>query len=208
MDDLELYKFQLSDIQGSLDLDPENEELLKLKKDIEEAIQLLEELTQEPVQIPRKKLRQETVSAIEVPSPPPEAPPAQPVAENEVWAIGDVCFVLVDEDNGEKYVDANIIGISADRSLFTIRLLSSNQIKVLHKDLLFKKKPSVVIQRKVSESSTLNKKELADVVPPAKVKSKKSKSSLTYREFLHKKEAEQSQKANAWKSFMQKKVNK
>ena len=44
MDDLETYKAQLEQVQAALTTDPENEDLLKLQKDLEEVINLTLEL--------------------------------------------------------------------------------------------------------------------------------------------------------------------
>jgi len=46
MDDLETYKAQLEQVEAALTSDPENEELLKLKKDLDEVINLTLELAQ------------------------------------------------------------------------------------------------------------------------------------------------------------------
>ena len=44
MDDLETYKAQLEQVQAALTTDPDNEDLLKLQKDLEEVINLTLEL--------------------------------------------------------------------------------------------------------------------------------------------------------------------
>ena len=44
MDDLDTYKAQLEQVQAALTTDPDNEDLLKLHKDLEEVINLTLEL--------------------------------------------------------------------------------------------------------------------------------------------------------------------
>ena len=202
MDDLELYAFQLADIENSLTLDPVNEDLLRLKKDIHEAIALLRELSGDtiPPTTSQKKTRlneSTEVTADEVPSE-NEVPVEELFSPPVDWCIGDVCFIS-DNSVNAKYIEAKIMGISADRSFYTIRLSSTNQIKVLQKDFIYRTIPKKLPVSNISKKPDTKKTSLTTT---------KSRSSSTYKEYIRKRESEHSQKADAWKSFKQKQANK
>jgi len=96
--ELENYRLQLQQVEAALVAEPKNEELLKLKDDLNEIIDLQQEL-----------VLGDTSSSSGLPR-------GSHLAEKMNWKVGDRC--LAPSKNGQKYV-AVIDGISQDKVAIT-----------------------------------------------------------------------------------------
>lgn len=85
MDDLQNYKLQLQQVEAALTTDPDNEELQKLKIDLEEVIELTQDLV---------KSQQEEKKQLEANQNNPEVI----AALVKKWNVGDQCLAPWSED--------------------------------------------------------------------------------------------------------------
>uniref|UniRef100_A0A2P2I1U5 Survival of motor neuron-related-splicing factor 30 n=1 Tax=Hirondellea gigas TaxID=1518452 RepID=A0A2P2I1U5_9CRUS len=93
-DSVRTYKIHLEQVQAALTSDPGNEELLKLRADLEEVIALTDNLT-------------ETATDVEsVPSTSNREPPTKK------WAVGDICLAQWSED--KQWYKATIDAVTND----------------------------------------------------------------------------------------------
>jgi hypothetical protein len=205
MDELEAYRFQLAELEESLQTDPDNSELLQLKEDIEEAIRLHESLLPEPIvkkskqDIPSASVTETSLSSRSIAYSKAESVEKVGLKEDG-WSIGDACYI----DSGEQ---ATVIGISANRLLVTIRLSINSAVKVLHKEKLYTAmQPAAKGRNSYDSHASLPAKPTIATAPEKRQslqqgKSKSSKPKSTYMQYIQKKEAEQASKAHQWKSF-------
>ncbi|XP_034948020.1 survival of motor neuron-related-splicing factor 30 [Chelonus insularis] len=100
MDDLQNYKLQLQQVEAALTTDPSNEELLKLKIDLEEVIELTHDLIKSQQQEKRQANGMD-----------PKDPILLAVLANK-WKVGDQCMAPWSEDG--KYYEATIDAINED----------------------------------------------------------------------------------------------
>jgi len=112
--DLASYQLQLQQVEAALLADPESGELLKLKDDLEQVIELTKELiaAQEPVAIKEEDVQ-----------PPPDLP--QPIAAASSfpdaqqpvkhWQVGEQCRALWPKDG--SYYEADITEITTDNEV-------------------------------------------------------------------------------------------
>ncbi|KAK0159613.1 hypothetical protein PV327_010709 [Microctonus hyperodae] len=100
MDDLQNYKLQLQQVEAALTTDPTNEELLKLKIDLEEVIELTHDLIKSQQQEKRQTNGMDAKDPILL-----------AVLANK-WKIGDQCMAPWSEDG--KYYEATIDSINDD----------------------------------------------------------------------------------------------
>lgn len=100
MDDLQNYKLQLQQVEAALTTDPSNEELLKLKIDLEEVIELTHDLIKSQQQEKRQANGMDAKDPILL-----------AVLANK-WKVGDQCMAPWSEDG--KYYEATIDAISED----------------------------------------------------------------------------------------------
>lgn len=114
-DDLQNYKLQLQQVEAALLTDPENSELLKLKKDLDEVIDLTRDLIKTQLEEQKKSSYVEpTTAASSSAAYYDEIEAALLAAEKLVttktWKIGDKCQAKWTEDG--VYYDATIEGIT------------------------------------------------------------------------------------------------
>ncbi|XP_012265512.2 survival of motor neuron-related-splicing factor 30 [Athalia rosae] len=100
MDDLQNYKLQLQQVEAALTTDPNNEELLKLKIDLEEVIELTHDLVRSQQQEKRQANGMDAKDPILL-----------AVLANK-WKVGDQCMAPWSEDG--KYYEATIDAIGED----------------------------------------------------------------------------------------------
>ncbi|KAI6218059.1 Smr-1 [Aphelenchoides besseyi] len=112
--ELENYKIQLQQVEAALIPEPENEELLKLRDDLNEIIRLQEELVSS--ELAESSSKDAAFG---------DAPPSSSIRKEKQisWKVGDRC--LAPSKNGQRY-NAVIDGISQDRVAITF---SSNGVK-------------------------------------------------------------------------------
>lgn len=172
---LETYKLQLDQINELLQNDPNNEEYLSMRDQLDEAISLLKELTSDKPVAPTK-------------------PFANPIE----WKLGDVCQVKLPKFQNQ-WISANITSFTADKSISTIIIQKSHEtIQVPTHQLRHPKNPDIPSHTD-THKSMLTKKQLEEQ------RKKRKKAQLEYQE---RKDQEHSSKADAWKSFQTRLVNK
>lgn len=101
--DLATYQLQLQQVEAALTSDPENPELLKLKEDLSQVIQLTQELIQSQVD------KQDTPDAPPTDDSAPAPPSVTPVKH---WQVGERCQALWDKDG--NYYECVIDEITTD----------------------------------------------------------------------------------------------
>ncbi|RZF34017.1 hypothetical protein LSTR_LSTR012362 [Laodelphax striatellus] len=95
---LQNYELQLQQVEAALTTDPDDEELMKLKSDLEEVIQLTVELLK--AQVLEEKSAQDSApsySGIDVDSDVEEGHSSSAVKKD--WKVGDKCLALWADDN-------------------------------------------------------------------------------------------------------------
>ncbi|XP_032687297.1 survival of motor neuron-related-splicing factor 30 isoform X1 [Odontomachus brunneus] len=105
MDDLQNYKLQLQQVEAALTTDPNNEELIKLKIDLEEVIELTHDLIKSQQQEKRQANGMDAKDPILL-----------AVLANK-WKVGDQCMAPWSEDGNYslyRYYEATIDAISED----------------------------------------------------------------------------------------------
>ncbi|XP_075147411.1 survival of motor neuron-related-splicing factor 30 [Haematobia irritans] len=114
-DDLQNYKLQLQQVEAALLTDPKNEELLKLKKDLEEVIELSRDLVKTQLEEHNKSAYVEPVKTPSLHYNDIETGLMHAktcTVPGRIWKVGDVCQAKWTEDG--QYYDATIEGISED----------------------------------------------------------------------------------------------
>ncbi|XP_004522935.1 survival of motor neuron-related-splicing factor 30 [Ceratitis capitata] len=116
-EDLQNYKLQLQQVEAGLQTDPDNAELLKLKEDLVEVIELTKDLIRTQLEEQKKSAYIEPSTGASISEYYDEVEAALLEAEKLVtttqkWKVGDKCQAKWLEDG--KYYDATIEGIGAD----------------------------------------------------------------------------------------------
>ncbi|KAI6182176.1 Variant SH3 domain containing protein [Aphelenchoides bicaudatus] len=138
MDELKNYKIQLQQVEAALIPNPENEELLKLREDLNEIIQLQESLLSEEL-------------AEEKPAPQPTSSLS---SEKKIsWKVGDRC--LAPSKNGQHYV-AVIDGISQDKTMVFKHMVKLHELRIAPVE---DKKEYIFKTNKTANGSNVPKKE-------------------------------------------------
>lgn len=134
-ENLENYKAQLKQVEAALLIDEDNEDLKKLKEDLEEVIAL-------------------TVDLMQVNELPVETPEPEPVAEvpkTKTWKAGD--RVLAFKKSDKEYHAATIDMIADDGVSCTVKFDNSGSVDVMKVDSL---KPIERVSQNVLPSSSSN----------------------------------------------------
>uniref|UniRef100_A0A0K8TNI3 Survival of motor neuron-related-splicing factor 30 n=1 Tax=Tabanus bromius TaxID=304241 RepID=A0A0K8TNI3_TABBR len=134
-DDLQNYKLQLQQVEAALLTDPENPELLKLKKDLDEVIDLTRDLIKTQLEEQKKSSYIEPASTKAYYD---EIEAALIAAEklvepSKIWKIGDKCQAKWTEDG--QYYDATIEGITAEGEVSVIFEAYQNRSTTTIKEL-------------------------------------------------------------------------
>jgi len=137
-DDLQNYKLQLQQVEAALLTDPDNSELLKLKKDLEEVIELTCDLIKTQLSEQGKSSYVEPSSSKGATSYYDEIEAALIEAEKfvsaaKVWKVGDKCLAKWTDDG--QYYDATIEDISESGEVSIIFDTYQNRSSTQLKDL-------------------------------------------------------------------------
>ncbi|EFO28151.1 hypothetical protein LOAG_00331 [Loa loa] len=117
MEDLGSYKLQLQQVEAALLTEPDNDELLKLKVDLQEIIALQEELTSATAEQPSSMASDDAIK--------------------NPWKVGDQC--MAPSSNGQKYL-AVIDGFAQDNVAVTLvgkgtkSMVNVNNLSAVSKD--------------------------------------------------------------------------
>lgn len=134
-DDLQSYKLQLQQVEAALLTDPDNSELLKLKKDLEEVIELTRDLIKTQLEEQKKSSYVEQATSTsyydEIEAALLEA--EKLVCPAKVWKIGDKCQAKWTEDG--VYYDATIEGITVEGEVSVIFEAYQNRSTTTLKEL-------------------------------------------------------------------------
>jgi len=194
-DDLQNYKLQLQQVEAALLTDPENSELLKLKKDLEEVIELTKDLIRtqledqkkssyiEPANTSTGRLYDEIEKALLA---------AEKLVPSKQWKVGDKCQAKWTEDG--NFYDATIEGISPEGEVSVVFDAYQNRGTAALKDLKERNTRQEVFPS--TKRHRPNQKEY--------LKKRKQKKLQRFKEL----EEEREQDKNKWINFTQKHVKK
>ena len=191
-DQLLQYHTQLDEVNLLLQSDPPNlNELLDLKKDLEELIQLIESSKAETPILEAEK-KQTHIQSIDAYS----------------WKIGDECEVrepqtsLSFTHNNSEWIKCCIISISADRTQFTVKSIQAGNSNLKQQGKMYVVSGSEIRQvyKRNQLYGMIEKKNGAgqSKESSAAIKLKRQKQK---EKFFTKQEVEQQGKQSAWKSF-------
>ncbi|CAD7077676.1 unnamed protein product [Hermetia illucens] len=193
-DDLQNYKLQLQQVEAALLTDPENTELLKLKKDLEEVIELTRDLIKTQLEEQKKSSYIEPASTTAYYD---EIEAALIAAEklvepSRVWKIGDKCQAKWTEDG--QYYDATIEGITASGEVSVIFEAYQNRSTTTLKELKER-----VVRNEVFPSNKRHRPNQKEYL-----KKRKQKKLQRFKEI----EEEREQDKNKWLNFTMKNSKK
>uniref|UniRef100_A0A1B6K1X0 Survival of motor neuron-related-splicing factor 30 n=1 Tax=Homalodisca liturata TaxID=320908 RepID=A0A1B6K1X0_9HEMI len=120
---LQNYKLQLQQVEAALTTEPENEELQKLKTDLEEVIQLTCELIKTQL-LEEQKLKETSEGDFE-----DALSEATLSGKKHEWKSGDRCLALWSQDG--QYYEANIESIDGDEVSVIFDSYRSAQVTTL-----------------------------------------------------------------------------
>ncbi|KAK3912644.1 Survival of motor neuron-related-splicing factor 30 [Frankliniella fusca] len=100
---LQNYQLQLQQVEAALLTDPSNEELIKLKTDLEEVIELTTDLIKTQL---LEAAGSSTEKEVKAPKPQRAEEPDSPVSTAKQWKAGDKCLAIWSEDG--QYYEATI----------------------------------------------------------------------------------------------------
>ncbi|XP_034252988.1 survival of motor neuron-related-splicing factor 30 [Thrips palmi] len=109
---LQNYQLQLQQVEAALLTDPSNEELMKLKTDLEEVIELTTDLIKTQLLESAGSSTDKEVSKSSKPVFATESPEA-PSTSKKQWKVGDKCLAIWSEDG--QYYEATIEEITAEK---------------------------------------------------------------------------------------------
>ncbi|XP_015122516.1 survival of motor neuron-related-splicing factor 30 isoform X1 [Diachasma alloeum] len=194
MDDLQNYKLQLQQVEAALTTDPTNEELLKLKIDLEEVIELTQDLIKSQQQEKRQSNGMDAKDPILL-----------AVLANK-WKVGDSCMAPWSEDG--KYYEATIDAINEDGLVnITFNEFKNTDVTMLNQLKSVAKRPA---SDWADQKSKRRKMQVAAAVgtDPTKqreyLKKKKQKKLQRFKEL----EEEREQEKNKWLAFSTKSAKK
>ncbi|CAH2005998.1 unnamed protein product [Acanthoscelides obtectus] len=176
-DELQNYQLQLQQVEAALLTDPDNQELQKLKVDLEEVIELTLDL--------KNKAEEESLLAVE-----------EFVAKNKskkMWRVGDTCMAKW-SDNGQYY-EARIDAINPDGQVnVTFEAYKNRGITTLSELREFTGQKRVLTEAEKMKKARLHDKEY--------LKKKKLKKQQRYKEL----EEEREQDKKKWLAFANKAI--
>ncbi|RKP16806.1 hypothetical protein ROZALSC1DRAFT_31336 [Rozella allomycis CSF55] len=181
-EDLKNYEYQLDQVSKSLELDPDNAELLDLKTSLLQVIELTKQL---------------------LPSAPKEnsssVPRENKKIKNADFKVGDIIEARYSADG--RWYEATIQTMAADRSIFTVLFngyddtqnVTSKDIRPLSKQAL---------ERRKAMQEERKKNPVAAAAPDADTKKQGTvKKKSTYMSYIKSKEKEHAQKQQSWQKF-------
>uniref|UniRef100_U5EX11 Survival of motor neuron-related-splicing factor 30 n=1 Tax=Corethrella appendiculata TaxID=1370023 RepID=U5EX11_9DIPT len=201
-DDLQNYKLQLQQVEAVLSSDPENTELLKLKQDLEEVIELTRDLIKAQGDEQQKRYIEPTTSAglydgaetsLTSEQGSKKAIASHSKQPTKLWKVGDKCSAKWTDDG--QYYDATIEGITGDE-VNIIFDAYQNRSTTLLAELKERKVRNEVFPSNSNKRLRPNQKEY--------LKKKKQKKLQRFKELEEEREGEK----NKWLSFTQKNTKK
>ncbi|XP_008209390.1 survival of motor neuron-related-splicing factor 30 isoform X1 [Nasonia vitripennis] len=193
MDDLQNYKLQLQQVEAALTTDPENEELLKLKIDLEEVIELTHDLIKSQQQEKKPAEAEE------------KNPELLAVLANK-WKVGDQCLAPWSEDG--KFYEATIESIGEDGSVnITFNEYKNKDVTMLSQLKSVAKRPASDWAEQKSKKKKMAVSAIAGMDPTKQreyLKKRKQKKLQRFKEL----EEEREQEKNKWLSFASKSTKK
>lgn len=195
-DDLQNYKLQLQQVEAALLTDPQNGELLKLKQDLEEVIDLTKDLIRAQQEAEQKK------SAYVEPASTRyfEGGPSAAAAEKKqtkptvIWKVGDKCSAKWIEDG--QYYDATIESITDGGEVSVVFDAYQNRSTTTLSELKEQKVRNEVFPSNSNKRMRPNQKEY--------LKKKKQKKIQRFKELEEERETEK----NKWLQFSAKSTKK
>ncbi|XP_055630608.1 survival of motor neuron-related-splicing factor 30-like [Toxorhynchites rutilus septentrionalis] len=194
-DDLQNYKLQLQQVEAALLTDPENTELLKLRQDLEEVIDLTKDLIRAQQEAEQKKSTyieptnnsyfESLIAAAE------KKQTTQPLA---IWKVGDKCSAKWIEDG--KYYDATIEAIIDNGEVNIVFDAYQNRSTTTVGELKKRKVDNEVFPSNSNKRMRPNQKEY--------LRKKKQKKLIRMKELDEEKESEK----NNWLQFSAKNAKK
>ncbi|XP_014206173.1 survival of motor neuron-related-splicing factor 30 [Copidosoma floridanum] len=190
MDDLQNYKLQLQQVEAALTSDPDNEELHKLKIDLEEVIELTQDLI--------KSQQQEKKSDAE------QNDPEVIAALAEKWKVGDQCQAPWSEDG--KYYEGTIDAINEDGSVnVTFNEYKNKDVTTLSQLKSVAKRPASDYMEQKSKKMAISAMAGMDSNKQREyLKKRKQKKQQRFKEL----EEEREQEKNKWLAFANKSTKK
>lgn len=174
---LDNYKVQLTQVEAALTLDGENEELLKLKKDLIEVIQLTEDLEEAESSASKKKSN-----------------------VGRKWKVGDRCLAFNERSN--KYDEAVVSDLLPAGETVLVKFDNCDDTDLCQLSSL---KPALTPDVPSLEGMTFQKgKLISKKDKAAQVREYKKKRNLKKKMRLKEKEAESEVSKNKWKDFNKK----
>ncbi|XP_055689393.1 survival of motor neuron-related-splicing factor 30 [Lutzomyia longipalpis] len=203
-DDLQNYKLQLQQVEVALLSDPENQELLKLKKDLDEVIELTRDLIK--TQLEEQKKSSYIGPDTEKPSSSLYDDDIEQVLraaeriqadedQKAKWKIGDKCQAKWTEDG--QYYDATIEGITVSGEVSVIFEAYQNRSTTTLRELRERQ-----ARNEVFPSSSSNKRRHPN--QKEYLKKKKMKKQQRFKELEQERETEK----NKWLAFTTKSAKK
>ncbi|XP_055626671.1 survival of motor neuron-related-splicing factor 30-like [Toxorhynchites rutilus septentrionalis] len=192
-DDLQNYKLQLQQVEAALLTDPENSELLKLKQDLEEVIDLTKDLIRAQQEAEQKKsayIEPASTSYFEAFSA-AEKKQSKPLV---IWKVGDKCSAKWIEDG--QYYDATIEAITDNGEVSIVFDAYQNRSTTTISELKERKVRNEVFPSNSNKRMRPNQKEY--------LKKKKQKKLIRFKELEEERETEK----NKWLQFSAKNTKK
>jgi hypothetical protein len=183
------FSVQLFTVEKSLADDPKNEELINLRDELKNLIQLTEEL------IGPTPSASATASPKPGPSKPKQKPtPSATATPPKVFSAGDECLARWSVDQKWYPAKVALVGGSADNPVYTVIFRGYDTTEYVTSGDI---KPMTESKKRAME---LSEEEIE--------REKKKKKNAKKEETRQQKAAEQSTKAQAWSAFAQKGVKK
>lgn len=184
-EDLNTYQMQLQQVSLALAADPENSELLKLKSDLEEVIELTKELI--------KAQEEETKKSYIAPGSSGEQQEYKQKGPTKFWKVGDKCQAKWSDG---QYYDATIESITDDGDVNLMFDTYQNRFTSTLKELRERKVQRTEVFTNTNKKQRPNQKEY--------LKKKKQKKQLRLKELEQERESEKSK----WLNFTAKTAKK
>eukprot|EP00118_Oscarella_pearsei_P001524 m.7679 g.7679 ORF g.7679 m.7679 type:complete len:257 (+) comp19378_c0_seq2:23-793(+) len=191
------YKAQLKQVEAALAADPKNDELLKLKGNIEEVIKLTQDLVQLNSTTPAgaaslSETSEETLSG-----------QTSTVASTGIWSVGSLCQAVWSKDG--QYYDAQI-AVIADDGTCSVSFAGYDHLEKVQLASLRLRKEEMGSRKRHAEEGIKYQHQSKSRAKREAEKEHKKKKALKKAEKMKVIEDELSKEQNRWKSFSGKSV--